>query len=316
MSISKFSQFLNEGLTASMMTEPSSEAAKMAKTMSLTYVGFGRYADKTGAVKYIVKNDKLLPFKGQQEDSKTLQSIDDNIAKTTAKTSVDSFKHFDQEKKKTIQAIRTDDNIKNSYQKQITKEVIALATQLSSFYQPTLFTPEEVDAIKAYTETDFISINRYLYKGFDPETQPDQANVVAQKIQNIDAAFEETGAPFDYTTYTGLSARYDFRKIKPGKDYIFRGYISTSLDHDIAIDQFSDLNQEAGVVFEIDIEEGQKSIYVDNISDATGEMETILPRGTKLRVVSGPHMVDSTITQTSDGVSSQVALFKCSIIEE
>lgn len=314
MSISKFSQFLNEGLTASMMTEPSSEAAKMAKTMSLTYVGFGRYADKTGAVKYIVKNDKLLPFKGQQEDSKTLQSIDDNIAKTTAKTN--SFKHFDQEKKKTIQAIRTDDNIKNSYQKQNTKEVIALATQLSSFYQPTLFTPEEVDAIKAYTETDFTSINRYLYKGFDPETQPDQANVVAQKIQNIDAAFEETGAPFDYTTYTGLSARYDFRKIKPGKDYIFRGYISTSLDHDIAIDQFSDLNQEAGVVFEIDIEEGQKSIYVDNISDATGEMETILPRGTKLRVVSGPHMVDSTITQTSDGVSSQVALFKCSIIEE
>ncbi|NDB61648.1 hypothetical protein EB001_24895, partial [bacterium] len=71
-----------------------------------------------------------------------------------------------------------------------------------------------------------------------------------------------------------------------------------------------------GVVFEIDIEEGQKSIYVDNISDATGEMETLLPRGTKLRVVSGPHMVDSTITQTSDSVSKQVALFKCSIIEE
>lgn len=316
MAISKFSQFLDEGLTASMMSEPSSEAAKMAKTMSLTYVGFGRYADKSGAVKYIVKNEKLLPFRGQEADGKALQSIDDNIAKTTAKTRTDSFKHFDQEKKKTIRALKTDDSIKDSYQKQNTKDVISLATQLSNFYQPTLFTPEEAAAIKAYTETDFTSINRYLYKGFDPETQSDQANVVAQKIQNIDAAFEETGAPFDYTTYTGLSARYDFRKIKPGKDYIFRGYISSTLDHDTAIDQFSDLNQEAGVVLEIDIVRGQKSIYVDNISDTPGEMETILPRGTKLRIISGSHMVDSSITTTGNNENKQVALFKCSIIEE
>ena len=51
--VNRFSEYLDESLASQMMVEPSSEAAAMAKKMSLTYAGFGRYADKSGKIKYI-----------------------------------------------------------------------------------------------------------------------------------------------------------------------------------------------------------------------------------------------------------------------
>ena len=323
--VNRFSEYLDESLASQMMVEPSSEAAAMAKKMSLTYAGFGRYADKSGKIKYIVKNKKLYPFKGKDVEQANLDNIDvqkDNFAlkgqgKKGEGKEVDVMGVLDKKEKTSVQGIKADENIKNKYQKQNTREIIAYDRQLRNLYQPSIFTPDEIDAIKYYTESGFNDINRYLYKGFDPETTPDQANQTVQKIQALDNAFEETGAPFDYTVYTGLSSRYDFRKIKPGKDYIFRGYISTSLDHDTAIDMFTfDQNQDVGVVLEIDIKEGQKSIYLEGVTDTQGEFETLLPRGTKVRVEGGPYMIESDVTTSGNNPGKQVALFKCSIVEE
>jgi len=315
--VNRFSEYLDESLASQMMVEPSSEAASMAKKMSLIYVGFGRYADKSGKVKYIVKNKKLYPFKGKDVEAAGLDASDAQMNAAAMKGDINTMAVLDKKQKASIQGIKADESIKNKYQKQNTREIIAYDRQLRNLYQPSIFTPDEIDAIKYYTESGFNDINRYLYKGFDPETTPDQANQTVQKIQALDNAFEETGAPFDYTVYTGLSSRYDFRKIKPGKDYIFRGYISTSLDHDTAIDMFTfDQNQDVGVVLEIDIKEGQKSIYLEGVTDTQGEFETLLPRGTKIRVEGGPFMVDSDVTTSGNNPGKQVALFKCSIVEE
>jgi len=315
--VNRFSEYLDESLASQMMVEPSSEAASMAKKMSLIYVGFGRYADKSGKVKYIVKNKKLYPFKGKDVEAAGLDASDAQMNAAAMKGDINTMAVLDKKQKASIQGIKADESIKNKYQKQNTREIIAYDRQLRNLYQPSIFTPDEIDAIKYYTESGFNDINRYLYKGFDPETTPDQANQTVQKIQALDNAFEETGAPFDYTVYTGLSSRYDFRKIKPGKDYIFRGYISTSLDHDTAIDMFTfDQNQDVGVALEIDIKEGQKSIYLEGVTDTQGEFETLLPRGTKIRVEGGPFMVDSDVTTSGNNPGKQVALFKCSIVEE
>ena len=315
--VNRFSEYLDESLASQMMVEPSSEAAAMAKKMSLTYVGFGRYADKSGKVKYIVKNKKLYPFKGKDVEAAGLDASDAQMDAAAMKGDVNTMAVLDKKQKTAVQGIKADESIKNKYQKQNTREIIAYDRQLRNLYQPSIFTPDEIDAIKYYTESGFNDINRYLYKGFDPETTPDQANQTVQKIQALDNAFEETGAPFDYTVYTGLSSRYDFRKIKPGKDYIFRGYISTSLDHDTAIDMFTfDQNQDVGVALEIDIKEGQKSIYLEGVTDTQGEFETLLPRGTKVRVEGGPFMIDSDVTTSGNNPGKQVALFKCSIVEE
>lgn len=315
--VNRFSEYLDESLASQMMVEPSSEAASMAKKMSLTYVGFGRYADKSGKVKYIVKNKKLYPFKGKDVEAAGLDASDAQMNAAAMKGDINTMAVLDKKQKASIQGIKADESIKNKYQKQNTREIIAYDRQLRNLYQPSIFTPDEIDAIKYYTESGFNDINRYLYKGFDPETTPDQANQTVQKIQALDNAFEETGAPFDYTVYTGLSSRYDFRKIKPGKDYIFRGYISTSLDHDTAIDMFTFVqNQDVGVVLEIDIREGQKSIYLEGVTDTQGEFETLLPRGTKVRVEGGPYMIESDVTTSGNNPGKQVALFKCSIVEE
>jgi hypothetical protein len=317
MQINKFSDYLEESLSAQMMAEPSSEAAAMAKKMNLTYVGFARYADKSGKVKYIVKNNKLYPFKGKDVEQASIDAGDQQMDAAMMKGDVMAVDTISKKQKASVQGIKADESNKNKYVKQNTKEILAYDKQLRNLYQPSLFTPEEANAIKYYTEKGFNPINRYLYKGFDPETTPDQANQVVQQIQALDNAFEETGAPFDYTTYTGLSSRYDFRKIKPGNDYIFRGYISTSLDHDTAIDMFTfDQNQDVGVVLEIDIKQGQKSIYLENLTDTQGEFETLLPRGTKVKVLAGPMMVDSDVTTSGNIPGKQVALFKCSIVEE
>lgn len=296
MTVHRFNDYIQESLSAEVLKEPAGEASSMAKKMGLNYVGFGRYADRTGKVKYISKNDKLYPFKGKEEETK--------------KNDIDSEEQVNQ-------TIAIDDSIKNVYKNKNTKKIIKYDNALKQLYRPELFSPEEIEAIQFYTEKGFTDINRYLYKGFDPDTSPDQANMVVQQIQNIDNAFEEAGAPFDYTVYTGLSSRYDHRKIKPGTDYIFRGYISATLDHDLAINMFTfDEKQDVGVVLEIDIKKGQKSLYLESISNTPGEFEALLPRGTKVTVMGGPMMIDSNITTSGTVVDKQFALFKCNIIEE
>jgi len=62
----KFGEYLEESLAAEIKSEPKSMAAKQARKMGLSYVGFGRYADNKGRVAYTVENDRLVPFKSME----------------------------------------------------------------------------------------------------------------------------------------------------------------------------------------------------------------------------------------------------------
>ena len=312
----KFGEYLSESLTAELTQEPepSSATAIQARKMNLTYVGFGRYEDQTGRLAYIVKNNQLIPFRGKDEVAKIAQTANDSFGVKDEKLS-----DIAQAAEKGNSALKEVDVRVKRYIQKKEKELNNTAGELANFYKPNVFTPEELDSLNYYTEEGYGPINRYLYKGFDDTTTPEDAQNIVDNIENIDSAFDETGAPFDYTVYTALSQRYDYNKIKPGSDYIFRGYISTSLDHNVATDLFMFMNDTdpnaVGTLLEIDIKTGQKSIYMENISYHTGEFETLLPRGTKLKIVSGPHMVDHS-TLSGSLYKNQVALFKCSIVDE
>lgn len=312
----KYAEYISESLTAELTQEPepTSATAIQARKMNLTYAGFGRYEDKTGRIAYVVKNNQLVPFRAKEEVSKLTQTANDSL-----NVKDDKLSDIVQAAEKGNSALKEVDIRAKRYLQKKDKEVNKLAKELANFYQPDIFTPEELKSLADYTEIDYGPINRYLYKGFDDTTTPEEAQNIVDHIENIDSAFDETGAPFDYTVYTGLSQRYDYNKIKTGGDYIFRGYVSTSLDHNVATDLFMFMNETdpsaVGTLLEIDIKTGQKSIYLENITYNDGEFETLLPRGTKIRIDSGPFMVDHS-TISGSLYKNQVALFKCSIVDE
>jgi hypothetical protein len=327
----KYGEYITETLAAEVKAEPKTAAARQARKMGLSYIGFGRYADKKGRIAYIVDHDRLVPYKGPEEMSKMYNKIEDDMffidddgygnpghfakkknTKNSISKSDDLVKQYNQFEKINLKRSQEDRKIIQTKK----KEIEQTASALVQLYQPQLYTDEEREALETYTSDGYDQINRYLYKGHDEGAMNDHDYWVNDMINKLDSAFEATTSPFKYTTYSGLSERYKAEKIKPGMDYIFRGYLSASLDFDTSIDNFTD-GSNTPVVLQIEIAKGQKSIYVDGVSQNSGEKETMLPRGTKIRVVSGPHTVSSNILKgyTDDG-GAQVQIFQCKIIED
>lgn len=305
----KFGEYLEESLAAEVKTEPKTMAAKQARKMGLTYMGFGRYADSKGQVAYTVIKDKLVPYKRDEHIEKLYDKADmtNNVEKAN-----EYFKQADElYKTKKIRA-KEDKNVLSTK----SKEVIAVAKQLSSLYRPEMFDDAELQAIQDYTGDSFIDINRYLYKGHDEGVDANRADVIGQTIDALDSAFEETEAPFPFTVYSGLSGRYRAEKIVPGNEYIFRGYISTSLSHDVAISGFTDSKE--SVVLQIEVGKGQKAIYVDSVSSIDGELETLLPRGSKVKIISGPHPLPTEVVGFgyTGEAESKVNLFHCKLVQD
>ena len=287
--------FIAETVNDQVSPQQKGKAAADARRLGLQHQGFGRYGDGT-SVTHIVKGDKLVDLDGEP-------APDDDKG---------------QEKQKIIRrgvmAGKAADKQAANFRDQQTRSVAMVQQYLANLYIPQLFNPQELKAIKLYTTTMSQAINRYLYKGFDDGMTPDQMSNITTAIANIDSAFEEAGAPFDYTVYTALSARYDPSKVELGSSYTFRGYPSTSLDHNVPVGMFNFSQADMGVLLEIDIKANQKSIYIDNIT-GSGNKEVILPRGTKIQFVDGPNMADSGSLSGSRSPKN-VAVFKCLIIDE
>lgn len=306
-----FNDFLEESLVLQAKSEPKSAAASEARKMGLTYMGFGRYADRKGKLAYTVHNDRLVPYKSEDD-------IDDMYYKSYASGSKVSDKtetirkEADFHQKVSIKRGTEDRKII----KQLSADMKAVDKQLFKFYKPGLFDSNEIDAIRNYTANGYQAINRYLYKGHDDNATAEDDAYLANMINSLDSAFEETQAPFAYTVYSGLSSRYSADKFQVGGEYIFRGYVSTSLDFGTAIGIFSDVGEtEQSIVLQIEIAKGQKSIYLDAISDNSGENETLLPRGSKIKVVSGPHVMDAALfTDAYD--TKTIALFHCTLVQD
>lgn len=310
----KFGEYLEESLAAEIKSEPKTAAAKEARKLGLTYMGFGRYADSKGQIAYLVDKDKLIPYKSR-DDIGAMYNKQKLAPKKVSTSAKDAGKNIQQEPDWSFynNALNKREKEDQKIVKQKDKEATAIAKELEKFYKPSMFSEEEMDAISEYTNEGYGLVNRYLYKGHDPEATPEQDEYLARMIENLDSAFEETQAPFPYTVYSGLSSRYSADKIKPGSEYIFRGYLSTSLSFDVSISSFAEGDN--AVVLQIEIAKGQKSIYVDPLSEHQGEAETMLPRGSKIKVVSGPHITDYSIVNTSAD-PMKIALFHCVLIED
>lgn len=307
----KYEEFIAESLAAEVKSEPKSNAAKEARRLGLTYVGFGRYADNKGQVAYLVDKDRLVPFKGREEvqnmQSKVAVSGQQNPVKNVAAKKEVNFYNGVLNK-------RENEDIKIINQKN--QEAQALNDALYSFYNPNIFSADEQDAIANYTGDGYEYINSYLYKGHEEGTTADQDAYINNQIAALDSAFEETEAPFAYTVYSGLSPRYSPEKLKAGGEYIFRGYVSTSISFQTAIDGFAETDwNDKPVVLQIEVAKGQKSIYVDSISDNAGEGETLLPRGSKVKIISGPHLIDDSVV-SANPTGTQIHLFHCELIED
>lgn len=303
----KFGEYLEESLAAEVKSEPKTNASREARRLGLTYVGFGRYADRKGNVSYIVDNDRLVPYKSRDE-------VQTMYSKTLSPSSKDKTKSKDAVAYNKI--INKREKQDRGIVDQKTEDMQVLNQELYNFYNENMFDQSELDAIEWYTAEGFEEVNRYLYKGHDPGTSSDKDSMINSTIQALDSAFESTEAPFAYTVYSGLSSRYSAKKLKPGNDYIFRGYISTSIDFGTAIDGFADADwNDSAIVLQIEISKGQKSIYVDPVSSNTGEGETLLPRGSKIKIISGPHPIDDNIIAMNPR-GGTINLFHCQLIEE
>ena len=311
----KFEEYLSETLAAEIKSEPSSNASKEARRLGLIYMGFGRYADNKGQIAYIVDNDRLVPFKRQEEVQKMYSKT---VTPTTAQPK--AVKGQPQKPDKTKIA-KDEANFYSSVLnrrtkedavilKQKDKESTAVAKELSKYYTPNNFDEQELNAIAAYSNGDYESINRYLYKGHDDNVTPEQDEYINNIIQSIDSAFEGTQAPFPYTIYAGLSQRYSPKSFQLGGEYMFRGYTSASLNYGVAIGGLDGGN----VLLQIEVSKGQKALYTDSLV-GTQDMETLLPRGSKIQVISGPHALDDSIV-SDNPQSNPYTIFHCMLAQD
>lgn len=303
----KYSEYLDESITAEILSEPKSKAAQQAAKMGLSYVGFGRYADRQGNVKYLVHNGQLVPFKSSQQ-------VDDLMAKSTGmnpEKAAPIKKDLDQ----SISAYGKMRKKIDSFANQQAQMALQTDAALQQYYSDAVFTQEELTAIGAYSDSEFDAVNTFLYKGFDPGTPPDRMVQINDMIGQLDAAFEDTVAPFDYSMYTGLSSRYDPMKMLPGQKFIFRSYVSGSIDYKTTMSGFQETGAPVKVVLEVGVKQGQKSIYTEGLSQRQ-EFEALLPRGTTVQIVSGPHWMDEDSLMSNGMEATKVALFRCEIIDE
>jgi len=325
----KFKDHLTESLASEVKREPSTDAATQAKKLGLKYMGFGRYSGKDGKVSYIVHNDKLTPYKGAdvlQKDFAKAKAEKEKPKAPAAKAKPSKGKPAKKAPPKPDPMKAVEDGTAMLQQRQTSDQDVMKKKeqeqekthrQLSAYSKTQVFSDEETNAIGQYLTISAADVNRYLYKGHDEGTDSTTAGNIENIINNMDSAMAQSQIPFDYSSYTGLSARYKPEDFKLGQTYVFRGYVSTSLSHKTAIEGFSATSATAvkgikpkkaagagqKVVLQIDHKKGQRGIYTES-----DEKETILPRGTTLKVVSGPHTIDGEVLGTG---GSSVILFQC-----
>lgn len=292
----RFGEFIDESLMDELTGKNiSPKAIRHAKRMGLVPAGFGRFKGTgNSSVMYKVKGDTVIPIQPLAEE------VDEKK------------KEENEEINQTNSALYQVSKQAETYRKSKDKTVAQVNQQLAALYTTDLYMPNEVDALSSYSQSLFGPINRYLYKGFDQGTSSQDAQQITDTISLMDGAFQESGAPMNFVVYAGLGPRYDYRKIFAGQDYTFRGFTSTSLDHDVATEMF--MFTGGNVMVEIDIMQGQKAIYMGNITGKYDEAEVLLPRGTIIRVISGPVMVDAATLTGNEGDMNQIALFKCAIV--
>lgn len=323
---------VNEGLANALKVEPKTKASRQAKSLGLRYMGFGRYAGKDGKISYVVdkKTGTLVPYKSEEEH----QKLFNKYSETEFEYQDGDEKSKERLKPKVQSMKKTLDNVKR-LRSDVSKEVkkhkffeykkqTSVAKSLKDFYKKDIFSDNEIRSINHYTSSLYADMNRYLYSGYEPgEYNKEDISSLHGVMIDLDGAFEDTEAPFNFSVYSGLGESIKETNLQAGEKYVFRGYVSTSLNHNTAIEAFTWLHEpnksrknDHKIVLQIDIEKGDKGIYVPGVlPQMRGEDEFLLPRGTTLEIISGPHQIDSTMLDEYD-TDYDILVYHCRIAKE
>lgn len=278
-----FGDFLSEDLGGALV-EPKSASSQQAKKLGLIYVGFGRYEDpKTQQITHIVQNDRLVPF---------------NKAIKTNK--------FKQE--------NTDDY--GTYVKNIRPDVEQTHMDLGQYYIPENYDENELAAIESYTGQTYADVNNKLSSL--PTGIPAneiQADYIEDQLPSIigalDSALDKVPAPKDFLTYVSLNNNYNPADFSKGQTFRFKGFRSTSIDPGVAMNYSVQSNQT--VMLQILVKKGTKGMYVDDYSATPGEAEFLLPRGSAVKITSGPNKLVGSNKYSND-INHQVVFFNAEIV--
>jgi hypothetical protein len=171
-----------------------------------------------------------------------------------------------------------------------------IAARAKKAWSAERITPEQKKAFETYTSNDYTAINGDLRTA---KGNVDQSGKYADTIKHLDSALDNASYPGG-TVYRGQTGRTFERwlkegLIKPGEEITDFGFMSTSSDEKIA----SSFNEEAnslssgsfksaknplGVMFKISLPKGSKAAHVSDLSGMPDEKETLLARGTRLRI--------------------------------
>jgi hypothetical protein len=286
----KFNEYLTEDLSAA-LAEPSSNAAAEAKKLRLQYVGFGRYEDpNTQQITHIVQNDRLVPF------NKAVKS-------------------------NTFKAASQDDY--GNFVKQYAPDIEQNQAYMVDYYRPEYYDENELGAIESYTGTDFLDINQKLYElptGIKADQiQPEyDGDPIPAQVAALDSALNKMKTDDEFLSYVGLGTEYDITSFAPGSTFRFKGYRSTTINPNIALNYNSRVNKTVSrqqtVMLQIKVPKGSKGMFVEDFSANPGESEFLLPRGSKVKVVSGPNkLVGSNAYTGSSGL--EVLYFDCILVK-
>jgi len=324
----KFSSYIENKLDESIVdnyqeVKPQSTAAREAKKLHLTYIGFGRYTNKQGVITHVVENGQLKELTKPVFDYASKSVINDKQV-PEKKLRKQEEEHYQKRDADLYQANKNFHKFSAEQYKRYRK----IRTELKKFYDPEFYDDNEKQALEYYTGDGAEAINQHLYSGkYEQGPQGNEDDDLTQMVDDIDSAMENgPTTPFDFVSYTGLSMRYKKENIKPGQTYVFKGFVSSSINHEEAL-QFagegynnsfgatSNPLKTSGIILELNIKKGQKGIYLKNLSGYQEEEEFLLPRETAIKIVSGPHYYGHTgIDPDVQDETVLAAIYKCEIV--
>lgn len=250
--------------------EPSSRAAAQAQRLGLAYVGFGRYEDpRTKQVTHIVQNDTLVPFKKAIKTNSYKQQSGDDVG-----------------------------NLVNALSPE-TQEIDQILTQS---YPPQNYDDVEIQAIQQFTSQSYDDVNTTLSKlpaGISAKqiqpTSPDDDT--AMLVSTLDSAMKKSRSPIDFITYTKLDNSVQQMDLVPGVQFKFKGFRNTTIN--LANIMNSEDQTDSSTVLQIRVKKNSRGIYTGNYSQNPDDAEFILPRGSKLEIISGPTKLVGSDAQVS-----------------
>ncbi len=146
-------------------------------------------------------------------------------------------------------------------------------------WKPKLTNPER-SSVANYTGAAHHALNKKL--------RHDPTNAPLATVKRLDSAISKSATPFDTVVYRGTH-HLPHKNLEVGQTFDDPGFSSHSIKYSVA-QQFAG---SAGSVFQVRVPKGTTGAFVKDVSKHGSEMEFILPRNAKFRIVSKGEEVTS-----------------------